>query len=463
MLTAVRIASVLLLIAVDCGAARASDEQPSRIEPPFTSWRLASASASDVAEPDAVPARDAKAFTLSGFYSFELAYTYGEPQHWSRAVNRLQLTGDGSFGAVKYKVGARVDVDPLYASSHFYPSDVKRDQRFDAIWRENYLDWSAGDWDFRVGAQHIIWGEVVGLFFADVVSAKDQREFLLPSFDLIRIPQWAARAEYYAGDSHLELVWIPLPTFDRIGKPGSDFYPFPLPSPTSPSDAAVIGDITRPARTLSNSSYGMRANTLISGWDLAAFYYRSFDTQPSFYRVNASPSALPQFAGRYDRLSQFGATVGKDFGSFVLRGEAVYARGRTFLSSDPAAPEGIVERSTVDYIVGAEAPFANDGRLNVQVFQRIFAGGRHQLAFNPGDFGFTVLATTKLGHALEPQILWIQTVGGGGGLIRPSVSWKGITNVTLTAGLDVFTGTRESTFGRFNNRDRIYTELRYDF
>ena len=30
-------------------------------------------------------------------------------------------------------------------------------------------------------------------------------------------------------------------------------------------------------------------------------------------------------------------------------------------------------------------------------------------------------------------------------------------------GSRVFTGTRESTFGRFNNRDRIYTELRYDF
>ena len=63
---------------------------------------------------------------------------------------------------------------------------------------------------------------MVGLFFADVVSARDLREYLLPSFDIIRLPQWAARAEYFFGDSKLELVWIPVPTFDNIGKPGSE-------------------------------------------------------------------------------------------------------------------------------------------------------------------------------------------------------------------------------------------------
>jgi hypothetical protein len=37
-------------------------------------------------------------------------------------------------------------------------------------------------------------------------------------------PQWAARAEYSTGDSHVELVWVPVQAFDNISKPGSDFY-----------------------------------------------------------------------------------------------------------------------------------------------------------------------------------------------------------------------------------------------
>src|SRR5438552_18614413 len=146
---------------------------------------------------------------------------------------RLQLSGQGGVAdSFKWKVGGRVDVDPVYFSSGFYLDAVKRDQRVDFFHGENYVDFSAADWDFRLGAQQIVWVEVVGLFFADVVSARDMREFLLPSFDIMRIPQTAARAEYFAGDTHLELIWIPIPAFDKIGKPGSDFYPVRLPSPT---------------------------------------------------------------------------------------------------------------------------------------------------------------------------------------------------------------------------------------
>src|SRR5512139_3939564 len=251
---------------------------------PGLAWSASDAAPSKDALFGDAAGSDSDGVKLSGFYEGTLAYTYADPKHWSRAVNRFAVDGRGTWGDVKWKLGARVDVDPVYMGSNFYLRDVRHDQRATAIWGENYLDFEAGGWDFRLGAQHIIWGEVVGLFFADVVSARDTRDFLLPSFDIIRIPQWAARAEYFKGDSHIEFIWIPVPTFDRIGKPGADFYPAPLPSPTPQSVASLFNDPDRPSRNLSNSNYGVRANTLLGGWDLAAFYYRSYSTQPTFYR-----------------------------------------------------------------------------------------------------------------------------------------------------------------------------------
>ena len=261
------------------------------------------------------PAEPADA-KVSGFYEFTPAYTYGDPKHWSRAVNRLAVDARGGFGeGVKWKVGARVDVDPIYMGSNFYLQDVKENQRVTAIWRENYLDFDAGGWDFRVGAQNIVWGDVVGLFFADVVSARDLRDFLLPSFDVIRIPQWAARAEYSTGDSHVELVWVPIQTFDNIGKPGSDFYPVPLPSPTPENVAAVFQNPDRPSSSLCNSAYGFRANTLAGGWDIAGFYYRSYAGSPTFYReLTGNPTQPFVYQPRYDRIWQAGGTFNKDFG-----------------------------------------------------------------------------------------------------------------------------------------------------
>jgi hypothetical protein len=404
---------------------------------------------------------------ISGFYEFTPAYTYGDPKHWSRAVNRLALDARGGFGdGIKWKLGARVDLDPVYMGSNFYLQDVKENQRATAIWRENYLDFDAGGWDFRVGAQNIVWGDVVGLFFADVVSARDLRDFLLPSFDVIRIPQWAARAEYSKGDSHVELVWIPVQAFDKIGKPGSDFYPAPLPSPTPANVAAAFQDPDSPSQTLRNSAYGFRANTLAAGWDIAGFYYRSFGTSPTFYRETTGAPLQPfVYKPRYDRIWQAGTTINKDFGSMVLHGEVVYADGASHASSDPLAAGGVVASPTLDWIASLDIPFTEvDGRLNLQVFQRTYLGGGDAaLAIMPGDIGVSAFLSGKFGGKWEPQLLWIQTFGGGGGLVRPRLNWTPIKNTTFSTGVDIFTGAANGYFGRYGNRDRLCAQIRYSF
>jgi hypothetical protein len=411
-------------------------------------------------------ATDEAAIRWGGFLDGLPAYTYSNPSHWSRGVARLQLTAQGEFAdQVKWKLGARVDVDPVYYFSNFYLEPVKQNQRLDFFYRENYLDFSAADWDFRLGAQQIVWGEVVGLFFADVVSALDEREFLLPSFDIIRIPQVAARAEHTFGDSHLELVWIPIPAFDNIGKPGSDFYTTPLPSPTPAQLAAQFPDPVRPARQLSNSNYGVRANTLVDGWDLAAFYYRSFSREPTFYRELSDVAGQPpSFQARYDRIWQAGGTLSKDFSDFVLRAEAVYTYGQGYSVTDPNTPQGVVVRPTLDYIISAEWVLPGDTRVNVQGFQRAyFGGGGADIAIKSDGFGASLFVSTKLTRALEAQLLWIQNFKDAGGLIRPRLNWAVAKNTTLGFGVDIFTGPTDGYFGRFNNRDRLYAEARYDF
>ena len=412
-------------------------------------------------------AAEDKGARLSGFYEFTPAFTYGDPTHWSRAVNRLAVDARGDLGGgVKWKLGGRVDVDPIYMGSNFYLDDVNKNQRATAIWRENYLDFDAGGWDFRVGAQNIVWGDVVGLFFADVVSARDMRDFLLPGFDVIRIPQWAARAEYSKGDSHVELVWIPVQAFDNIGKPGSDFYPAPLPSPTPASVAAVFQDPDKPSQSLDNSAYGVRANTLVGGWDIAGFYYRSFATSPTFYReLTGMPSQPFVFQPRYDRIWQAGATFNKDFGSMVLHGEAVYADGQKFATLDPTIADGVVARPTVDWIAGLDIPFSDvDGRVNLQVYQRAYLdGGDEAVALKSGDFGVSMFVSAKFAGTWEPQLLWIQSVGGGGSLVRPRLNWLPMKNTTVGVGVDLLTGAGDGYFGRYNNRDRVYGEVRYTF
>ena len=204
---------------------------------------------------------------------------------------------------------------------------------------------------------------------------------------------------------------------------------------------------------------------MAAGWDLAAFYYRSFSTTPTFYRRPSDIGDQPfTFEPHYDRIWQAGGTLSKDFSDFVLRAETVYAHGQGYSVTDPSAPQGVVTRSTLDYILSVEFALPGDTRLNVQGFQRVFfGGGGGDIAIKSDGFGASIFVSTKLTNTLEPQLLWIQSFKNAGGLIRPRLNWLAAKNTTLGFGVDIFTGPADGFFGRFNNRDRVYTEVRYDF
>jgi hypothetical protein len=74
-----------------------------------------------------------------------------------------------------------------------------------------------------------------------------------------------------------------------------------------------------------------------------------------------------------------------------------------------------------------------------------------------------VLISGKIGPKWEPSLQWIQTFGGGGALIRPKLSWLPMANLSVGFGVDIFNGDRNGLFGRYANKDRVYTELRYSF
>jgi hypothetical protein len=398
-----------------------------------------------------------------GFVRGELAYTYAAPSHWSKMLVRSELDAQGSLAPdVKYKLGARFDYDFVYDATDFYPSDVRRDQRANFLLRENYLDFGAGDWDFRIGRQQIVWGEMVGLFFADVVSAKDLREFILPDFDVIRIPQWATRAEYFKGDFHAEAIWVPVPSYDEIGKPGAEFFPAAPPPP--PGFATRYANEQFPRRTIGNTNYGLRLSQLRDGWDTSIFYYRSLDTSATFYRrIVSDPQPTFVYTARHDRIGQFGATLSKDLGPAVFKLETIYTHGRRYNVLRIDDEDGVVAQNTFDVAAALDFGLPEDTRVNVQLFDRAFFNHDPDIVPKRNEPGFSLLVNRKLNDRFEVELLWISSLARNDWMLRPKVAWNFQPNWRLILGADVFNGPSLGFFGQFANRDRVYTELRYSF
>jgi uncharacterized protein DUF1302/sporulation related protein len=399
---------------------------------------------------------------VHGFFLSEAAYTTPEPRHWSKWRNTFELNLQGKAGEqVSWKLGGRAFYDGIYDLTDFYPDAVRRDQRFEAMFRETYVDISLGNLDLRLGRQQIVWGEVVGLFFADIVSAKDLRDFIARDFDLLRIPQWAARLELTKGDFHAEAIGIPVMSYDDIGVPGSEFYPYP---PPVPGFTVLIARDKKPPRTLENSSYGLRLSALAGGFDVSGFYYDSVDATPAFFRrVVMTPTPTLVYEPGHARIRQAGATVSKDFSSVIAKAEAVFTAGRLFPVTRLTDADGVVPKNTLDAVVGLEYS-PGDWRFNLQVFGHWFPSYDTDLLVKRLETGATVLVARKLfGQKLEPEVLFIRSFQDQGWMVRAHLAWQFLPAFRFLVGGDLFGGPRLGFFGRYDRHDRATAELRYTF
>src|SRR5690348_4616264 len=92
--TVIRIVCAMLIFGGFCTVSRAD-------EPADARESREALFGDDLAKPAASPWR--------GFVRGELAYTYADPEHWSKMLIRSELDAQGSLSEnVKYKIGARL-------------------------------------------------------------------------------------------------------------------------------------------------------------------------------------------------------------------------------------------------------------------------------------------------------------------------------------------------------------------
>ncbi len=421
------------------------------------------ASLEDMFAEDSPPQAARAKAPFTGFFQSELAYSTESPSHWSKFRNLLEIgTGGDLDNGMRWKLSGRLSYDAVFdLEDDFYPKAVRNDRRQEAWLHETYLDIPAGEWALRLGRQHIIWGEMVGLFFADVVSARDMRQFVAQDFELLRIPQWAVRAEHFGESVHLDAIWIPYMTYDEIGRPGDDFFRLPVP-PEPGYGIAILGE-EKPANTLSNSAFGLRLSRMINGWDLTGFYYRSMDAAPAFRRTVMGQTLV--FQPEHFRIQQFGTTLSKDIGrSLILKAEAVYTLDKRFSVTDLNDTDGLVKQDMLDYVVGLEHTFDSGARINVQLFQRWFPDHVDSMIPDEVESGYSLYATTEwLNGRLRPEMTWIQGFNQGDWLARPKLNWHFAPNWRAALGADIFDGRPTTLLGQFDGADRVYAELRYSY
>ncbi len=385
---------------------------------------------------------------------------------WRAYKLRLNKKKGKLIPEIGYKISGRAYYDAVFDITNTYTENVERDQEDDIELRDTYLDCSIGNLDLRVGKQQIVWGEAMASFVADVVNPKDLREFILPEFEDIRIPQWSAKIEYFHNDHHIELIWIPDLEFNKLGKAGSEFE---FRKPAFPDGVSVhYRDTKEPANTLENSEIGFRASTYMHGWNLNVFYLHSWDHFPAMFRtVKADPSTgqtIISYSPEHKRIDYYGFTFAKEWKGIVYNGEFVYTPNKYFVVTDLSDKDGVEKSGVLDYLLGFDYTFLRKVDLKFQFIQRIITEYDDKIYEDRINSSFSIwLGTGFLDSKIEPEILYVSGIGKRDWMIRPKVKYNFRPAWQLIIGSDIFGGKDTEYFGQFHDKDRIYSEITYKF
>ncbi len=331
---------------------------------------------------------------------------------------------------------------------------------FDIDLREAYVDYTTGDFDFRLGRQVATWG-VGDLLFINDVFPKDWVSFFSGRpLEYLKTGVDGFRTRYSSQLLNGELFVIPVFTPDEV--PTSErFLLF------DPFAAVPVRDEQRPEKTYDNTELALRLYRKIGDFDVSVNAYRGFWRTPSMKADSlASPVRVMAF---YPDLSVYGFSAQGSALGGILSFETGYYHSR----ADEDGGNPTVPNSQVRYLLGYQRQLREDFTLGVQYYREIMqdhAAYRRALpAGFPSQKEYRDTVTLRLEQLLRHQtwklsLFTFYSPADNDYLVQLEASYKFSDNLAVTLGANIFGGEKDTTFlGQFDENDNVYLSVRFDF
>jgi hypothetical protein len=344
---------------------------------------------------------------------------------------------------------------------------VKADFLFDNVagefhtdLREVYLDYTTGNFDFRLGRQVITWG-VGDLLFINDVFPKDWVSFFSGRpLEYLKIGSVGFRTRYSSEVMNVEMIIIPF--FEPDNLPTSKrFFLF------DPFSAVPLRIEEEPETTLENTELALRLYRRIGDFDVSAYAYKGFWRTPSMKLDNVTfPTRVTIF---YPELSTYGMSAQGSALDGIVSFETGYYNSR----EDEDGDDPIIPNSQIKFLVGYQRQIWEDFTLGLQYYGEImedYSAYRNSLPSGfPAQEEYRDIVTLRLEQFLKHQTVRLSLFTFYGPvdndyLIRPQVSYKFTDSLSSTLGANIFGGEKDTTFlGQFDKNDNIYLSVRFDF
>lgn len=321
--------------------------------------------------------------------------------------------------------------------------------------REFYLDARFGRLNLRLGKQQVVWGEADGLKVLDVINPTDFTEFILEPFEDSRIPTWLVSATAGLGSVNLEIVWS-LDSSAHLFSPNNGN--FALSSSRTAQPAPELVDVIRRDNPIASPEGGVRLSSSIGSTDVSLVAMSRFNDFAVFQQPATNATNRPLTA-EYFRETLYGVSATRALGDLVVRSELAYIEDRRFTPEDlsEATP---VESDVLQGVLGLDWFAPKSWLLSLQYF---VTHRRDDIAARDprqrDEFATLSIRKRLKNDQAAFSVITLYNRLDRDWLIRPKLSYEISDTWELSAGADLFRGTRAGTFGQFQDASRLFFSL----
>ncbi len=379
---------------------------------------------------------------------------------WARELAR--------WVTVRAAVEARGDDDDFTDGVTFQILE-KDKQRSVLSLREFVVRFRGGPVEATFGKQFFAWGTADAYNPTDLINPYDYMDVV----DNEKIGVYSAAAWATAGPASLVFVVIPAFAPSRLPLPSGRWSPDP-----PPGFVGIVDNREVPALTAANMQYAARARATVKGVDLSVSYYDGFEHLPVLRQsaVNVAPGfALPRFTPVFARVKAPGIDFSTTYRKFEFHGEGsfrlVEANGRDdrfqWIAGSSYTWDELPVRWMEQIVFTLE--YAREEILSSRERSQIV-----ELGTLPG-LG-ELLSTRAFRNALAARIVFkfneetqlklsgtLDLIGSPSSYLQPKITHKVTDALHAEAGLDCFTGSGQTFWGRWRHNARFFLLMKYFF
>ena len=333
--------------------------------------------------------------------------------------------------------------------------------------KEAYLDYYTKYVDFRLGQQTTAWGKADEINPTDIINPQDMNN-ITEDKSVRKIGSFQTKADIKFGNFVLTAIWKPEFEYMQIPELNSRWAFFSMPGVTN-LPAPIY-----PENKLKNTEWAFKLVRTISSVDFSLSYFDGWDNiYTSEMKSDATTQQISLDKLTTHRTKMFGADFATSIASVGFWGEGAY-----FLTEDDNGSNPSIKNPYIQYVFGADYEFRNNYKINIQYFQELVTKINDNAEETSEEDMITKLGIglplkqaltwrfeKKFGQAEEYkfELFGIYDLKHNGALVIPKFFYSPEDGFNIEAGYNLFDGTKDSFWSRFQHNDEIYLKCTYSF